>query len=204
MALDVARDGRDVRRGVLRVDASAPVQHVASSDQHPKRDQGHRGHRNGVVPQGPHRNDVPRRRSVGDCILRQRFGFGRLIFFGFSHERQSTGASRIAGGFGKLGRLDGTYVHLFLRAFEAGNDLLLFSQSTPLVERAFKTIVRAARGSTVLGRRLDESTERILRLKHSIEFIPLRYRSHLKARITRQIEKLRTSLVETAARDVTV
>ncbi|PYS06308.1 MAG: hypothetical protein DMG12_04515 [Acidobacteria bacterium] len=93
---------------------------------------------------------------------------------------------------------------LFLRAFEAGNDLLLFSQSTPLVERAFKTIVRAARGSTVLGRRLDESTERILRLKHSIEFIPLRYRSHLKARITRQIEKLRTSLAETAPRDVTV
>jgi beta-N-acetylhexosaminidase len=93
---------------------------------------------------------------------------------------------------------------LFLRAFEAGNDLLLFSQTTPLVERAFKTILRAARGSTVLGKRLEESTERILRLKHTIEFVPLRYRAHLKARITRQIEKLRTSVVETAPRDVTV
>src|SRR4029077_5093428 len=36
---------------------------------------------------------------------------------------------------------------LFLRAFEAGNDLLLFSQTTPLVENAFKAIVSAARGS---------------------------------------------------------
>jgi beta-N-acetylhexosaminidase len=36
---------------------------------------------------------------------------------------------------------------LFLRAFEAGNDLLLFSQSTPLVEDAFRTILKAVRGS---------------------------------------------------------
>src|SRR5437870_10839888 len=36
---------------------------------------------------------------------------------------------------------------LFLRAFESGNDLLLFLQTTPLVEQAFKTIVRAIRGS---------------------------------------------------------
>src|SRR5215831_6997019 len=35
---------------------------------------------------------------------------------------------------------------VFLRAFEAGNDLLLFSQTTPLVERAFKTILSAVRG----------------------------------------------------------
>ena len=87
---------------------------------------------------------------------------------------------------------------LFLRAFEAGNDLLLFSQTTPLVERAFKTILRAARSSAALGKRLDESAERILWLKRRIEFVPLRYRAHLKTRITRQIEKLRGSKVEIA------
>jgi beta-N-acetylhexosaminidase len=83
---------------------------------------------------------------------------------------------------------------VFLRAFEAGNDMLLFSQTTPLAEQAFKTILKAARGSDALRRRLDESVERILLLKGRIEFLPLRYRSHLKARITRQIDKLRRSL----------
>src|SRR5205807_8571883 len=83
---------------------------------------------------------------------------------------------------------------LFLRAFEAGNDLLLFSQTTPLVEQAFKTILRAARGSSAFRRRVDESVERILALKGRMEFLPLRYRTHLKARITRQIDKLRKSL----------
>jgi beta-N-acetylhexosaminidase len=93
---------------------------------------------------------------------------------------------------------------LFLRAFEAGNDLLLFTQTTPLVEQAFRMIVAAARKSAVLRRRVDESTERILALKGRIEFIPLRYRAHLKARITRQIEKLRKSTVEVGADAVTV
>jgi beta-N-acetylhexosaminidase len=83
---------------------------------------------------------------------------------------------------------------LFLRAFEAGNDLLLFSQTTPLVEHAFKTILKAARTSETLRRRIDTSVERILGMKGRIEFLPLRYRTHLKARITRQIDKLRTSL----------
>jgi beta-N-acetylhexosaminidase len=83
---------------------------------------------------------------------------------------------------------------LFLRAFEAGNDLLLFSQTTPLLEQAFKTILIAARGSATLRKRVDESVERILALKGRIEFVPLRYRTHLKARITRQIEKLRKSV----------
>ncbi len=80
---------------------------------------------------------------------------------------------------------------LFLRAFEAGNDLLLFSQTTPLLEDAFKTILRAARGSAAVRRRVDESVDRILALKSQMQFNPLRYRAHLKARITRQIEKLR-------------
>src|SRR6185369_194817 len=86
---------------------------------------------------------------------------------------------------------------VFLRAFEAGNDLLLFSQTTPLVEEAFKTIVKAARSSATLRRRVDESVERILTLKGTIEFAPIRYRAHLKARITRQIEKLRRAAIET-------
>jgi beta-N-acetylhexosaminidase len=89
---------------------------------------------------------------------------------------------------------------LFLRAFEAGNDLILFSQSTPLTEQAFRTILRAARSSAALRKRLDESIDRILALKGRLEFIPLRYRTHLKARITRQIEKLRKSIVETGPR----
>jgi beta-N-acetylhexosaminidase len=93
---------------------------------------------------------------------------------------------------------------LFLRAFEAGNDILLFSQSTPLVEDAFKTILKAVRGSAVLRERLDESVERILTLKGRAEFTPLRYRTHLKARISRQVEKLRNSVVEIRARHVTV
>src|SRR5881296_802215 len=43
---------------------------------------------------------------------------------------------------------------LFLRAFEVGNDVLLFSQSTPLVEDAFRTILKAVRGSAALRERL--------------------------------------------------
>jgi beta-glucosidase-like glycosyl hydrolase len=93
---------------------------------------------------------------------------------------------------------------LFLRAFEAGNDLLLFSQTTPLVEKAFKTILSAARGSETLRRRLDASVERILALKGQIEFVPLRYRTHLKARITRQIERLRRSVIEVGPRSIAV
>jgi beta-N-acetylhexosaminidase len=93
---------------------------------------------------------------------------------------------------------------LFLRAFEAGNDLLLFSQTTPLVEKAFKTILSAVRRSAVLRRRVDESVDRILSLKGQIEFVPLRYRAHLKARITRQIERLRKSTVEAGSRPVPV
>jgi beta-N-acetylhexosaminidase len=93
---------------------------------------------------------------------------------------------------------------VFLRAFEAGNDMLLFSQTTPLVAQAFKTILTAARGSAALRRRVDESVERILALKARIEFMPLRYRAHLQARITRQIEKLRNAVIEVGPRPVTV
>jgi beta-N-acetylhexosaminidase len=93
---------------------------------------------------------------------------------------------------------------LFLRAFEAGNDLLLFSQTTPLLHRAFRTILSEARKSAVLRRRVDESLDRILEIKKRIEFVPLRYRSHLQSRITRQIEKLRKSVIEVGTRALTV
>jgi beta-N-acetylhexosaminidase len=92
----------------------------------------------------------------------------------------------------------------FLQAFEAGNDLLLFSQATPLVEKGFKTILNAARKSPILRRRVDESVERVLNLKSRIQFEPLRYRTQVKARITRQIEKLRKSLVPVEPRALKV
>jgi beta-N-acetylhexosaminidase len=98
----------------------------------------------------------------------------------------------------------GLTAELFLKAFEAGNDLLLFSQTTPLVSNAFNTIISAVRKSAVLRRRVDESVQRILTLKSRIEFIPLQYRTHLKARITRHIEKLRKSVVEVGPRALTV
>jgi beta-glucosidase-like glycosyl hydrolase len=93
---------------------------------------------------------------------------------------------------------------VFLKAFEAGNDLLLFSQTTPLAEEAFRVILSAVRKSAALRRRLDESVHRILSVKGRIQFIPLQYRAHLKARITRQIEKLRKSVVEVGPRVITV
>jgi beta-glucosidase-like glycosyl hydrolase len=92
----------------------------------------------------------------------------------------------------------------FLRAFEAGNDLLLFSQTTPIVEQGFKAILTAARRSASLHRRVDESVERILTLKARVEYMPLRYRAHMQARITRQVEKLRRSIAEPAPRVITV
>jgi beta-N-acetylhexosaminidase len=93
---------------------------------------------------------------------------------------------------------------LFLQAFEAGNDLLLFTQTTPLVERAFRTILTAARKSETVRRRVDDSVQRILEVKEDIRFVPLRYRAHLKSRITRQIERLRKSVVEVSSPGVTV
>jgi hypothetical protein len=73
-----------------------------------------------------------------------------------------------------------------------------------LVEQAFRTILAAVRKSDLLRRRVDESIERILALKTRIDFAPLRHRAHAKARITRQIERLRRSLVEVGGPVVTV
>ena len=88
----------------------------------------------------------------------------------------------------------GLTTDIFLRAIEAGNDLLLFSQTTPLVERAFHAIVKAARSSAALRGRVEEAVGRILTLKTRLEFVPPRYRTHMRARVNRQIDKLRKSV----------
>jgi beta-N-acetylhexosaminidase len=98
----------------------------------------------------------------------------------------------------------GLTAEVFLRASEAGNDILLFSQSTPLVEDAFRRILKGVRTSPSLRKRLDDSVERILMLKTRIEYSPLRYRAHLRARISRQVERLRGSVAEIGARHATV
>ncbi len=82
----------------------------------------------------------------------------------------------------------------FLKAIEAGNDMVLFSQTTPLLEDAFDFIVATARADSVLRRRIDGSIERILHLKQKIEFSPLRNRPLARPRLIRQIEKLRQSI----------
>jgi beta-N-acetylhexosaminidase len=87
---------------------------------------------------------------------------------------------------------------IFLEAFEAGADMLLFSQSTPLVAEAFQGIVQATRGSAALRARLDRSVERIFGLK-ALFAPPGRYRPHIKSRIARQIARLHKG-VEVAPR----
>ena len=84
---------------------------------------------------------------------------------------------------------------VFLRAFEAGNDMLLFSQMTPLVEQAFKLILRTVRQSDTLRKRLEQSVSRILLMKTRIQYLPLRYRVHVRTRINRHIDKLRQELL---------
>jgi beta-N-acetylhexosaminidase len=78
---------------------------------------------------------------------------------------------------------------LFLKAVEAGNDMLLFSEATPLAEQAFLKIVRTARESTIFRTRLDEKVARILALKRNIQPV-MRNRGLLRSRAIRQIERL--------------
>ena len=77
----------------------------------------------------------------------------------------------------------------FLEAFEAGNDMLLFSQTTPLVEEGFQTIVRAAKKSVALQARIDASVRRIVSLKLRIQ-PGIQNRSYARTRVLRHIEKL--------------
>jgi beta-N-acetylhexosaminidase len=82
----------------------------------------------------------------------------------------------------------------FLRAIEAGNDMVLFSQVTPLVEQAYSLILETARADRKLRSRIDASVERILSAKQKIQPPALRSRPHVKARLTRQIDRLKQSI----------
>jgi beta-N-acetylhexosaminidase len=81
----------------------------------------------------------------------------------------------------------------FLEAFEAGNDMLLFSQTTPLVEQAFQTILNAARQSTTTRNRVSASVQRIYAIKRRIP-LPLRNRANARSRILRHIDRLSRSI----------
>jgi len=89
---------------------------------------------------------------------------------------------------------------IFLQAFDAGNDMMMFSQVTPLVEHGFQSMVRAARQSETLRARVDLSVERILAMKRGIRTSPVRYRAQMRSRIVRQIEKLSLARRERVAR----
>ncbi len=117
---------------------------------------------------------------IVDGFLRQKLGFQGVIIT----DDLTMGAITAVG----------LTPELFLRAFEAGNDMLLFSQTTPLIEKAFKAILKAVRASDGLRSRLDASVGRILTLKSRIQYTPLRYRVHVKTRIARQIDKLKKSI----------
>ena len=82
----------------------------------------------------------------------------------------------------------------FLEAIKAGNDMVMFSQVTPLLDQAFDLVVESARGDVNLRKRIDQSVERIIHAKQKIAFAPIRNRPHVKARLTRQIEKLKQSI----------
>jgi beta-N-acetylhexosaminidase len=77
----------------------------------------------------------------------------------------------------------------FLEAIEAGNDMMLFSQTTPLVEQAFQTILRSARQSASLRNRITASVQRILAIKKRIP-LPLRNGANARTRILRHIDRL--------------
>jgi len=79
---------------------------------------------------------------------------------------------------------------IFLQAFEAGNDMMMFSQCTPLVEHGFRTMLRAARQSDTMLARVNASVQRILKVKRMISGTPVRNRAQMRMRILRQIEKL--------------
>ena len=88
---------------------------------------------------------------------------------------------------------------IFLQAFEAGNDMMMFSQVTPLVEHGFQLMVRAARQSEAFRSRVDSSVARILIAKEGIRTAPIRYRAQMRSRIVRQIERLSLSRRERVA-----
>lgn len=124
-------------------------------------------------------------RIVGG-LLRRKFGFEGVI----ATDDLTLGAVHTVG----------LTSDTFLQAFEAGNDMMMFSQVTPLVEHGFQSMVRAARQSEAFRARVDSSVERILTMKRGIRTSPIRYRVQMRSRIVRQIEKLSLARRERVAR----
>ena len=87
----------------------------------------------------------------------------------------------------------------FLEALGAGNDMLLFSETTPLIEAAFRMIVSAARKSTALRGQIDRSAARILSLKRSLG-PSTRNRAQIRARAMRQIARFEHSIAQQSLR----
>jgi beta-N-acetylhexosaminidase len=124
-------------------------------------------------------------RVVGG-LLRRKFGFEGVIVT----DDLTQGAIHTVG----------LTSEIFLQAFEAGNDMMMFSQITPLVEHGFQSMVRAARQSPSLRSRIDTSVERILAMKKGIRMNPIRNRAQMRTRLVRQIEKLSLARRERVAR----
>jgi len=86
----------------------------------------------------------------------------------------------------------------FVRAVEAGNDMIQFSQATPLAESGFEAVLGRARTDRSFRRRVDESVSRILDLKRRLPPPTAKPRPATRNHLIRQIEKLRESVVEPA------
>lgn len=82
----------------------------------------------------------------------------------------------------------------FLDALKAGNDVLLFSQATPLVEEAFELILTTAAGDSAFRQQIDTSAERVVGLKRRLDSTPPTNRAHRRGRLIRQIARLRNSI----------
>lgn len=82
----------------------------------------------------------------------------------------------------------------FSDAIRAGNDLLFFSQTTPLVEEAFELVVRIASEEAGFRRRVESSSARILRMKRKLALTVPPNRTRARSRLVRQIERLHNSI----------
>jgi beta-N-acetylhexosaminidase len=87
----------------------------------------------------------------------------------------------------------------FLEAFEAGNDMLLFSETTPLVERAFRAMLGEAKRSPAFRGRLDRSVGRILALKQTLA-PAIRNRAQVRTRVIRQIHRFDRTVTQQVPR----
>jgi beta-N-acetylhexosaminidase len=118
-------------------------------------------------------------RIVGG-LLREEIGFGGVVMTD----------DLTLGAITSRGLTAGT----FLDAIQAGNDLLFFSQSTPLVEEAYDLVVRTATRNAGIRHRVETSSARILRLKQKLALTAPPNRAHARSRLIRQIARLRNSI----------